>query len=104
MKKLHVLIVTAAIAASGSSVLAQTTKPSAYGARLANPADPTVGQNSRRINNRISSRINSRIANRIERYEAAEPTAAFTRATPSSTQAFQQAATAVQQPVEDAQR
>lgn len=93
------LVVIAAAALAGSAATAQTAAPNAYGARLANPADPTIGQNKRRINNRIDNRIKSRISTRIEKYTATQPAATLQRADANATQAFEQAATAVQQPV-----
>ena len=68
---------------------------------MANPADPTIGQNKRRVNSRINNRINSRIATRIEKYTATQPGVTLQRADTDATQAFEQASTAVQQPVAD---
>lgn len=89
----------AALAFIGTTAIAQSSTSATYGARLANPTNPTAVQNQRRINNRINSRIASRIANRIEKYQTAEPTAALQRAQPSASQAVEQATIAVQQPV-----
>jgi hypothetical protein len=97
MKKLRLVIIVAATLI-GSAATAQTATPNTYGARLANPADPTIGQNKRRVNSRINNRINSRIATRIEKYTATQPSVTLQRADTNATQAFEQAAAAVQQP------
>lgn len=108
MKLSHAAIF-AVLAASSAAGPAQTTRSAqdtvtAYGSRLLNPADPTTGQNSRRINNRIKSRITNRVSTRIERFAigaTANPAEAYTRAAPTQSQSFERAADAAQQRQED---
>jgi hypothetical protein len=65
---LSLLLMSTAAPLSGQTTRTAQSTVDAYGARLANPVEPTEPLNVRRYNNRINSRVNNRISLRIERF------------------------------------
>ncbi len=97
--KLYSAVAVATLSFFGPVAFAQTASTgndtvTAYGTRLANPADLTKGLNQRRINNRVNSRMQSRLATRLERYSIQNPDESYQQQERTLTQSFDQASDA----------